>query len=95
MSRDAIVANVHARAAMRNGYYAPDDPEPGSEAGRYWAARTGQQWLAGPSDSVWWCMLFVSMCLDEVGEIDAIGGVFFNPDLNVNKGRPHPAAPLF
>ena len=77
---------------MRIGYYAPDDPEPGSEAGRYWAARTGQQWLAGPSDSVWWCMLFVSMCLDEVGEIDAIGGFSFNTDYTVNKVRQHPDA---
>ena len=92
MSRDAIVDNVLARAAMRIGYYAPDDPEPGSEAGRYWAARTGQQWLAGPSDSVWWCMLFVSMCLDECGQIDAIGGFSFNTDYTVNRVRQHPDA---
>lgn len=92
MSRDAIVDNVLARAAMRIGYYAPDDPEPGSEAGRYWAARTGQQWLAGPSDSVWWCMLFVSMCLDECGQIDSIGGFSFNTDYTVNRVRQHPEA---
>ena len=77
---------------MRIGYYAPDDPEQGSEAGRYWAAKTGQSWLAGSSDSVWWCMLFVSMCLDECGEIDAIGGFSFNTDYTVNKVRQHPEA---
>ena len=30
-------ADVLYHAAKRIGYYAPDDPEPGSEAGRYWA----------------------------------------------------------
>ena len=88
----SVAYDVLARAAARIGYYAPDDPNPGSEAGRYWAARTGQQWLAGPSDSVWWCMLFVSMCLDECGQIDAIGGFSFNTDYTVNKVRQHPEA---
>ena len=88
----SVAEQVLARAAARIGYYAPDDPQPGSEAGRYWAARTGQQWLAGPSDSVWWCMLFVSMCLDECGQIDAIGGFSFNTDYTVNKVRQHPDA---
>ena len=88
----SVAQQVLARAASRIGYYAPDDPNPGSEAGRYWAARTGQQWLAGPSDSVWWCMLFVSMCLDECGQIDAIGGFSFNTDYTVNQVRKHPDA---
>lgn len=88
----SVADQVLARAAARIGYYAPDDPQSGSEAGRYWAARTGQQWLAGPSDSVWWCMLFVSMCLDECGQIDAIGGFSFNTDYTVNKVRQHPDA---
>ena len=88
----SVAEQVLARAASRIGYYAPDDPNPGSEAGRYWAARTGQQWLAGPSDSVWWCMLFVSMCLDECGQIDAIGGFSFNTDYTVNQVRKHPEA---
>lgn len=88
----SVAEQVLARAASRIGYYAPDDPQPGSEAGRYWAARTGQQWLAGPSDSVWWCMLFVSMCLDECGQINAIGGFSFNTDYTVNKVRQHPDA---
>ena len=86
----SVAQQVLARAAARIGYYAPDDPQPGSEAGRYWAARTGQQWLAGPSESVWWCMLFVSMCLDECGQIDTIGGFSFNTDYTVNKVRQHP-----
>ena len=88
----SVAQQVLARAASRIGYYAPDDPNPGSEAGRYWADRTGQQWLAGPSDSVWWCMLFVSMCLDECGQIDAIGGFSFNTDYTVNQVRKHPEA---
>ena len=88
----SVAQQVLARAASRIGYYAPDDPNPGSEAGRYWAARTGQQWLAGPSDSVWWCMLFVSMCLDECGQIAAIGGFSFNTDYTVNQVRKHPEA---
>ena len=88
----SVAQQVLARAASRIGYYAPDDPQPGSEAGRYWAERTGQQWLAGPSDSVWWCMLFVSMCLDECGQIDAIGGFSFNTDYTVNQVRKHPDA---
>ena len=88
----SVAEQVLARAAARIGYYAPDDPQPGSEAGRYWAARTGQQWLAGPSDSVWWCMLFVRMCLDECGQIDALGGVSFNTAYTVNKVRQHPDA---
>ena len=88
----SVAQQVLARAASRIGYYAPDDPNPGSEAGRYWAERTGQQWLAGPSDSVWWCMLFVSMCLDECRQIDAIGGFSFNTDYTVNQVRKHPDA---
>ena len=88
----SVAQQVLARAASRIGYYAPDDPQPGSEAGRYWAERTGQQWLAGPSDSVWWCMLFISMCLDECGQIDAIGGFSFNTDYTVNQVRKHPEA---
>lgn len=88
----SVAQQVLARAASRIGYYAPDDPQPGSEAGRYWAARTGQQWLAGPSEDVWWCMLFVSMCLDECGQINAIGGFSFNTDYTVNQVRQHPDA---
>jgi len=37
-------------------------------------------------------MLFVSMCLDECGQIDAIGGFSFNTDYTVNRVRQHPEA---
>jgi hypothetical protein len=37
-------------------------------------------------------MLFVSMCLDECGQIDAIGGFSFNTDYTVNQVRKHPEA---
>lgn len=83
----SIQQDVLKRAAARIGYYAPNDPKPGSEAGRYWAKKTGLSWLAGPSQSVWWCMLFVSMCLDEVGQIDAIGGFSYNTDVTLNRNR--------
>ena len=84
--------DVLYHAAKRIGYYAPDDPEPGSEAGRYWARKTGQAWLAGPSTSIWWCMLFVSMCFDEAGQIDAIGGFSYNTDVTIAHIRNHPDA---
>ena len=74
---------VLEQAASRIGYYAPDDPLPGSEAGRYMANRLYQPWLAGPSTSVWWCMCFVSMCFELAGEIDAIGGLSYNTDLTL------------
>lgn len=79
------IDEVLSHAAYRIGYYAPDDPEPGSEAGRWLANKMGQPWLAGPSESVWWCMCFVSMCFDMAGEIDAIGGFSYNTD--VTKSR--------
>ena len=79
--------DVLANAARRIGYYAPSDPQPGSEAGRYWAAKSGQAWLAGPSTSIWWCMLFVSMVFDEAGQVDAIGGWTYNTDVCISHAR--------
>lgn len=79
------IDDVLNQAASRIGYYAPDDPEPGSEAGRWLANKMGQPWLAGPSESVWWCMCFVSMCFDAAGEIDAIGGFSYNTDVTKNR----------
>lgn len=79
------IDDVLSHAAYRIGYYAPDDPEPGSEAGRWLANKMGQPWLAGPSESVWWCMCFVSMCFDMAGEIDAIGGFSYNTDVTKNR----------
>jgi len=42
------------------GYYAHDDPERGSKYGRWMAEYTGEDWMAGPSDEIWWCCMFVS-----------------------------------
>ena len=75
------IDEVLGHASYRIGYYAPDDPEPGSESGRWLANKMGQSWLAGPSESVWWCMAFVSMVFDMAGEIDAIGGYSYNTDV--------------
>lgn len=73
-------------ARARIGYYAPDDPNPGSEAGRWMAGRTGQSWLSGPSTSVWWCMCFVSMCV-ELGGGRLPGGPQFNTDTAASMAR--------
>ena len=66
------VPNVYVdsliRVASREiGYYAPDDPEPGSKYGRWMARQTGESWLAGPSEDVWWCAIFVSWCFNQAG----------------------------
>lgn len=56
--------------ALRDvGYYAPDDPEPGSKFARYYEAHwaQGQSWLLGPSTEVWWCCMTVSVWLEEAG----------------------------
>lgn len=79
------IDEVLSHATYRLGYYAPDDPEPGSEAGRWLAKRMGQPWLAGPSTDIWWCMAFVSMVFDMAGEASAIGGLSYNTD--VTKSR--------
>ena len=84
------IDEVLGHAAFRIGYYAPDDPEPGSEAGRWLADKMNQPWLAGPSTSVWWCMCFVSMCFDMAGEIDAIGGFSYNTDVTKRRMRQVP-----
>ena len=81
------VQQVLQNAAKRIGYYAPNDPQPGSEAGRYWAARGKGSWLAGPSTRIWWCMLFVSMVFDEAGQLDAIGGFSYNTDVTINHAK--------
>lgn len=75
------IDEVLSHATYRLGYYAPDDPEPGSEAGRWLAKRMGQPWLAGPSTDIWWCMCFTSMCFDMAGEAEAIGGLSYNTDV--------------
>lgn len=60
----ATAEDVIWQAESRLGYYAPNDELPGSEAGRYWASKLGEDWLAGPSWEIAWCCLFVSMCCD-------------------------------
>lgn len=93
-------------AASRIGYYAPNDPLPGSEAGRYvadlWASfpnataahaagvlnwEKGASWLKGPSTSIWWCCLFVSMCLDMAGVRNIAGFPNYNCDNAIYKVR--------
>lgn len=54
-------------AAGEIGYYAPNDPEPGSKYGRWMAGYTGESWLAGPSAEIWWCMIFVSWVFNQAG----------------------------
>jgi hypothetical protein len=49
------------------GYYAPDDPEPGSKYGRWMAELTGEEWLAGPSTVVWWCDIGASWVFAQAG----------------------------
>lgn len=73
-------------ARSRLGYYAPRDPLPGSEAGRWAAAKLGQPWLAGPSRTVWWCMCFASMCVYEGGGT-LPGGISYNTDDTVGAAR--------
>lgn len=67
------------------GYYAPDDPEPGSKYGRWMADLFNESWLAGPSESVWWCCMFVSWCLDKAN-VHMDGFPSYNTDVSLNSG---------
>jgi hypothetical protein len=67
------------------GYYAPNDPEPGSKYGRWLAALTGEDWLAGPSTYIFWCCMFASWCLD-AGGVSMDGFPTQNTDLALNGG---------
>lgn len=84
MTSEAIATLDQAR--KRIGYYAPDDPNPGSEAGRWMASKLNQAWLAGPSTRIWWCMCFVSMCIYEAGG-QLPGGPQFNTDAAASAAR--------
>ena len=66
------------KAAGEIGYYAPADPEPGSKYGRWEAGVLNQPWLAGPSVTVWWCVIFVSWVLDGLAEVPGLPG--YNTD---------------
>lgn len=68
------------------GYYAPDDPEPGSKYGRWLAEKTGETWLAGPSTSVWWCMIYVSWVFNQAGATFP-GYPSYNTDVTVEAAR--------
>lgn len=67
------------------GYYAPNDPERGSKYGRWMASLFNEDWLAGPSTSIWWCCMFVSWCLDK-GGVKMDGFPTYNTDLALSKG---------
>lgn len=73
-------------AAGEIGYYAPDDPEPGSKYGRWMAELTGEEWLAGPSISVWWCMIFVSWVFAQANS-EFPGCPSYNTDSTVSAAR--------
>lgn len=67
------------------GYYAPNDPERGSKYGRWMAKLMGEDWLAGPSTSIWWCCMFVSWCLKQ-GGVEMAGFPTYNTDLALKNG---------
>lgn len=73
-------------AAGEIGYYAPDDPQPGSKYGRWMADVTGESWLAGPSTEVWWCMIFVSWVFAQAG-VDFPGSPSYNTDSTLAAAR--------
>ena len=78
-------------ARSQIGYYAPSDPGPGSKYGRWLAAETGEDWLAGPSVEIHWCCMFVSWCLAQAGQ-ECRGFPSYNTDI-VLGGRP-PLVPV-
>ena len=73
-------------AASQIGYYAPNDPEPGSKYGRWAADQLNQAWLRGPSTSVWWCMIFASWAVYTTGG-KLPGGISFNTDFTIGHAR--------
>lgn len=73
-------------AAGEIGYYAPDDPQPGSKYGRWMADVTGESWLAGPSTEVWWCMIFVSWVFAQAG-VNFPGAPSYNTDSTLAAAR--------
>lgn len=75
------------------GYYAPADPEPGSKYGRWLAETTGENWLAGPSTTVWWCCCFVSWVLAQAG-VECRGFPSYNTDLVLANALPSTFVPV-
>lgn len=82
----ASASEVLSIAAKEIGYYAPDDPEPGSKYGRWLAKVFNESWLAGPSKDVWWCCIFVSWCLDQAG-VEVPGFPSYNTDYSWSKAK--------
>lgn len=82
----ATANDVLKIAAGEIGYYAPNDPEPGSKYGRWLAKKWNEDWLAGPSNSIWWCCLFVSWCLNQAGQ-SVPGFPTYNTDLAWSKAK--------
>lgn len=80
----ATAQDVLSKAYGELNYYAPADPEPGSKYGRWLADLTGEDWLRGPSTSVWWCMLYVSWCFDGLQYVPGLPT--YNTDLFLNGG---------
>lgn len=66
-SDNATVEHLMEVAYGELGYYAPSDPERGSKYGRWAAELTGEDWLAGPSTSIWWCCMYASWVLYHAG----------------------------
>lgn len=93
MAERGTAQAVIEAALSQVGYYAPADPEPGSKYGRWMADLTGEEWLRGPSDSVWWCCMFVSWCLDQGGAV-CPGFPSYNTDTSLGTGaRGHAVDP--
>ena len=67
------------------GYYAPNDPQPGSKYGRWMAGLFDEDWLAGPSNEIWWCCMFVSWCLVR-GGVKMDGFPAYNTDVAFGNG---------
>lgn len=82
----ATANDVLNQARKRIGYYASNDPLPGSEAGRWMAEQTGESWLRGSSTSIAWCACFASMCLGLAGQT-CPGAPSYNCDNWVSKAR--------
>lgn len=83
----ATANDVLKIAADEIGYYAPDDPEPGSKYGRWMAELLGEDWLAGPSVNVWWCCIFVSWVLNKAKQ-SVPGFPSYNTDAAWAKAAP-------
>lgn len=83
----ATAEDVLNVARRELGYYAPDDPEPGSKYGRWMAEVTGEEWLAGPSREIWWCCCFASWVLAKAG-VECPGFPSYNTDIVLRSNPP-------